>query len=107
MGLFGKLFGKKDDVEEVAVETAAKSTEKAETQAKKGLEQSSISSNTENNSNNNLDLYYDPSTRKTIYGTIKNGIFFPSKGRPFPLSATWDSKNPTYYSKENLYNQEN
>ena len=76
--------------------------EKAETQAKKGLEQSSISSNTENNSNNNLDLYYDPSTRKTIYGTIKNGIFFPSKGRPFPLSATWDSKNPTYYSKENL-----
>lgn len=81
---------------------AREAKEKAETQAKKGLEQSSISSNTENNSNNNLDLYYDPSTRKTIYGTIKNGIFFPSKGRPFPLSATWDSKNPTYYSKENL-----
>ena len=81
---------------------AREAKEKAETQAEKGLEQSSISSNTENNSNNNLDLYYDPSTRKTIYGTIKNGIFFPSKGRPFPLSATWDSKNPTYYSKENL-----
>ena len=28
MGFFGKLFGKKDDVEEVAVESAAKSTEK-------------------------------------------------------------------------------
>ena len=33
MGFFGKLFGKKDDVEEVAVSTAAKSTEKTETQA--------------------------------------------------------------------------
>ncbi|MDT4370685.1 VWA domain-containing protein [Blautia faecis] len=33
MGFFGKLFGKKDDVEEVAVDTAAKSTEKTETQA--------------------------------------------------------------------------
>ena len=32
MGFFGKLFGKKDDVEEVAVDTAAKSTEKTETQ---------------------------------------------------------------------------
>ena len=94
------LDEKFDETPEQKVAREAK--EKAETQAKKGLEQSSISSNTENNSNNNLDLYYDPSTRKTIYGTIKNGIFFPSKGRPFPLSATWDSKNPTYYSKENL-----
>ena len=88
--------------QKAAREAKEKAETQAETQAKKGLEQSSISSNTENNSNNNLDLYYDPSTRKTIYGTIKNGIFFPSKGRPFPLSATWDSKNPTYYSKENL-----
>lgn len=33
MGFFGKLFGKKDDVDFTTVKTAAKSTEKTETQA--------------------------------------------------------------------------
>lgn len=87
-----------------AKETPAeeKKDDKAEEAIEKQRALAEIAYNEGNTSDDNLEIMFDPKTRKTLYGTMKNGVFFPTKGKPISLSATWNPSNRTYYSKNNL-----
>lgn len=51
-----------------------------------------------------IQTYFNPETRTTTTGIMRNGVFIPQSGRPFALdkNITWDSKAPNYFSPYNL-----
>ena len=89
--------------EERQAQAVANDQRQQEEQAFAQQEQALREAQTYTNGNNKV--YFDPNSRKTYEGAVKNRIFIPEDGSaPFPVDQdiTWDRYNPNYYSQNNL-----
>lgn len=97
--------------EEAAKATQEKETKEAEQKAKEAAVQplrdqarAAAESGNRTTDLSEIQTYFNPETRTTTTGIMRNGVFIPQSGRPFALdkNITWDSKAPNYFSPYNL-----